>query len=203
MSATKHAQQIREDSINYLTTALLQLLEKKPLAEIKVTELVARAGVSRMAYYRNFDTLEDILRAYFAPRISHLFDDVIERVPTDAKIADMQQFFEEMGAALSLAERRNYEYIIQRLFDGNMRRFYDNNRHWDGLDPTAKRYWAKFMSAGVYGIWREWLLHGQQERLADIHLLVGTMQDATSAALGSVDLHNNARMPISPNERED
>jgi hypothetical protein len=59
------------------------------------------------------------------------------------------------------------------------------------------------MSAGVYGIWREWLLHGQQERLADIHLLVGTMQDATSAALGSVDLHNNARMPISPNERED
>ncbi len=29
MSATKHAQQIREDSINYLTTALLQLLEKK------------------------------------------------------------------------------------------------------------------------------------------------------------------------------
>jgi AcrR family transcriptional regulator len=191
MSATKHAQQIREDSINYLTTALLQLLEKKPLTEIKVTELVARAGVSRMAYYRNFDALEDILRAYFAPRISYLFDDVIERVPAGEKLADMQRFFSEMGAALALAERRNYEYIIQRLFDDNMRRFYDASRRWNNLDPTAKRYWVKFMSAGVYGIWREWLMNRQGETLADIHVLVGRLQNATAAALTAVDMPHN------------
>lgn len=183
MSATKHAQQIREDSINYLTTALLQLLEKKPLAEIKVTELVSRAGVSRMAYYRNFDTLEDILRLYFAPRISRLFDDVIGRVPVDAKLTDMRQFFAEMGHALALAQRRNYEYIIQQLFDENMHRFYDDSAQWADMDATAKRYWVKFMSAGVYGIWREWLLHRQDETLTDIHDLVGKLQAATATAL--------------------
>ena len=61
----------------------------------------------------------------------------------------------------------------------------------NGLDPTAKRYWVKFMSAGVYGIWREWLMNRQGETSADIHVLVGRLQDATAAALTAVDMPHN------------
>jgi AcrR family transcriptional regulator len=77
MAATKHAQLIQKDSQDYLTEALFQLLEKKSLEEIKVTELVTRAGVSRMAFYRNYQGLEDIIRQYFAPKLSRMFDNVI------------------------------------------------------------------------------------------------------------------------------
>lgn len=70
MAATKHAQLIQKDSQDYLTEALFQLLEKKSLEEIKVTELVTRAGVSRMAFYRNYQGLEDIIRQYFAPKLT-------------------------------------------------------------------------------------------------------------------------------------
>ena len=38
-----------------IETALLQLLEKKELAKISISELVKRAGVSRAAFYRNYD----------------------------------------------------------------------------------------------------------------------------------------------------
>lgn len=185
MSATKHAQQIREDSITYLTTALLQLLETRPLADIKVTALVVRAGVSRMAYYRNFDTLEDILRGYFEPQITRLFDDVITQVPSEQKMNDLQQFFDEMSHALRLASVRNYEYIIQQLFDANMVRYYNDLIPDMSVDETTQRYWVRFMSAGVYGIWREWLLHNEGETLADMHVLIGTLQRATVAALGN------------------
>src|SRR3712207_8891074 len=41
--------------------ALLSLLEKKPLGHITISELVARAGVSRNAFYRNYSSKEDIL----------------------------------------------------------------------------------------------------------------------------------------------
>ena len=36
-----------------IETALLQLLEKKKLTKISISELVKRAGVSRAAFYRN------------------------------------------------------------------------------------------------------------------------------------------------------
>lgn len=69
MAATQHAQQIKQDSQDYLTIALFQLLQKKELDQIKVTELIKRAGVSRMAFYRNYHSLAEILEQYFAPQI--------------------------------------------------------------------------------------------------------------------------------------
>lgn len=77
MSATQHAQQIKEDTRSYITTALFQLLKSHDLNDIKVTALVKRAGVSRMAFYRNFDSVEDVLNDYFGGKIHQLFDDVI------------------------------------------------------------------------------------------------------------------------------
>ena len=65
MSATNHAQKIKQDSKDYLTTALFQLLQTKCLNEIKITDLVKRAGVSRMAFYRNFETIDEVLIEYF------------------------------------------------------------------------------------------------------------------------------------------
>lgn len=44
-----------------LQSALFLLLEKKPLEKIKVTEIVERAGVSRTAFYRNYETKENLL----------------------------------------------------------------------------------------------------------------------------------------------
>lgn len=180
MSATKHAQQIKNDSLAYLTEALFQLLETKSLNEIKVTELVGRAGVSRMAFYRNYQTLEDILRAYFAPQITHLFDDVILQQPSDVKVTDMQAFFNDLTAQLQLSTKRNYEYIIRELFTENMQRYYAN---WPGLATTPRRYWEVFMTNGVYGIWREWLLSNQHESLDELHQLIRVLQESTEAAL--------------------
>lgn len=44
-----------------LETALLQLLQEKDIRDITIEALVQRAGVSRMAYYRNFASKEAIL----------------------------------------------------------------------------------------------------------------------------------------------
>ncbi|WP_252898590.1 TetR/AcrR family transcriptional regulator [Secundilactobacillus odoratitofui] len=98
MSATKHAQQIKEDSQAYITTALFQLLETKDLGEITVTALVKRAGVSRMAFYRNFETTADVILKYFASKINQVFDDVINQVPTEEKLTEIDHFFRNIVA---------------------------------------------------------------------------------------------------------
>ena len=42
-------------------TALMILMEKKDFKEISITEITKKAGVSRMAFYRNYDEKEDII----------------------------------------------------------------------------------------------------------------------------------------------
>ncbi len=183
MAATNHAQAIKKDSQTYLTTALLQLLRTHDLDTITVTQVVKRAGVSRMAFYRNFTTLEDLLSTYFAPAIAARFQDVLQHVPANQKLLAMGQFFSDFAPTLRLAEQRGFENIIQQLFNTNMTNYYQATMANGTLTAVQLKYWTRFMSAGVYAIWREWLLGGQLESLTTIHELLATLQTVTMQAL--------------------
>ena len=50
-----------------IVTALLRLMETKSYANISITDITNLAGVSRMAYYRNYKSKDEIL-------IKHLTD---------------------------------------------------------------------------------------------------------------------------------
>ena len=47
-----------------IVTALMLLLKEKPLSAISISELTEKAGVSRMTYYRNYQSKEDIFSSY-------------------------------------------------------------------------------------------------------------------------------------------
>lgn len=49
-----------------LAIALLKLMESTPFPDISVTELTQKAGVSRMAYYRNYNSKLALLKDYLA-----------------------------------------------------------------------------------------------------------------------------------------
>ena len=183
MAATDHSQQIKQDSQEYLITALLQLLKTNNLNDIKVTQVVKKAGVSRMAFYRNFETLDDVLIAYFKPKIDAEFDLVINKVPQAQKMNALGNFFSEISETMTLAIKRNFEFIIQNIFNDNMMNFYDTAIDWKQFSPVQKKYWTRFMSAGVYAIWKEWLSGGQKESLNDIHVLIADFQTSTLKAL--------------------
>lgn len=52
-------------------TALMIIMEKKDFKEISITEITKKAGVSRMAFYRNYNQMEDII-------INHLDEFLVE-----------------------------------------------------------------------------------------------------------------------------
>ncbi len=55
----------REAFVNeYITEALLMLMKKKAYKDITITEICTKAGVTRMSFYRNFESKEDILRRW-------------------------------------------------------------------------------------------------------------------------------------------
>ena len=47
-----------------MVQALMQLLQTKSLSNITISELTERAGVSRMTYYRNYNSMDEIFISY-------------------------------------------------------------------------------------------------------------------------------------------
>ncbi|MGN0713234.1 MAG: TetR/AcrR family transcriptional regulator [Anaerovoracaceae bacterium] len=62
----------------YLAEALVLLLEEKPISSITVSELTRKAGVSRMTYYRNFSSMEEIFERYIAWIIQQYEREVVQ-----------------------------------------------------------------------------------------------------------------------------
>ena len=54
-----------------IVSAILQLINDKPLSSISVSELCSKAGVSRMTFYRNYDSIEDI----FVKQLNEIFEE--------------------------------------------------------------------------------------------------------------------------------
>lgn len=52
-----------------IVSALLQLTDLKPLSSVTISELCQKAGVSRMTFYRNYASVEDI----FTKRLTEIF----------------------------------------------------------------------------------------------------------------------------------
>ena len=46
---------------DYISDALFKLMEKEPYANINITKLVKEAGVCRKSFYRNYNSMEEIL----------------------------------------------------------------------------------------------------------------------------------------------
>ena len=51
----------KEFTKNCIMDALIQLMHTKDYNDITITDITKRAGVSRMSYYRNYKSKDDIL----------------------------------------------------------------------------------------------------------------------------------------------
>lgn len=67
--SNKEANQLTRECIE---TALLLLLEHKSFESITITELTQKAGVSRPAFYRNYDSKEAILQHIAIPILEEI-----------------------------------------------------------------------------------------------------------------------------------
>lgn len=76
-----------------IETAMLKLLKKKSINDITITELVKVAGVSRNAYYRNYDSKEEIVSEICRGITQHLLNSAEDWKASENKEEWMIQFF--------------------------------------------------------------------------------------------------------------
>ncbi|MBR1684696.1 MAG: TetR/AcrR family transcriptional regulator, partial [Clostridia bacterium] len=67
MAESAQSRQSRE----WIATALTELMEKQPYAQITISEITRRAGVARLTFYRHYATKEEVLE----DRLARIFEE--------------------------------------------------------------------------------------------------------------------------------
>lgn len=137
-----------------IETALIQLMEKKPFGEITISEIVAKAGVSRVSYYRNYYYKEDVLFAKM-DKIAANWKSNAENNSSDLG-EQIIELFEMERPVLNVIYKNHLEHLMYNLI-----------RKYCGLeDNINNNFHAYFLSmfAGMfYGWCDEWVRRGMKE----------------------------------------
>ena len=151
-------------------TALMILMEKKNFKEISITEITKRAGVSRMAFYRNYNVIEDIITSYL--------DELFKEYSRDLSIYERKDGYESV--CLYFAYFRQHDQLINNLIKSNL----DNLIFERGVaylhsfskdivckksyPPIKERYNIEFIAGGFYKVLIEWAKSGMKESDEDM-----------------------------------
>ena len=149
--------------VECLTTALLDLMKKKPFSLINISELCERAGVSRASFYRNFNSKEDILLA-FLKRIMDEWWQKFEKKP-------QSEFFDTFWSELIGQYSKNKEFI-NLLIDNNLTYIIKDHifmccRQEPDCDEF-RSYVCSVLAGAVYGYVDEWCRRGMKDKSPDI-----------------------------------
>ena len=104
------------EEINKLTReaiqeALILLMATKNINSISVTEIVAKAGVSRSAYYKNYQFKEEIIRDF----LTRIYSTIIAHIDLSNKSLTPYDTFYLIFNALKLHERLIHQLILAKL----------------------------------------------------------------------------------------
>lgn len=149
-----------------ITSALIELLKEKELHDISISEIAAAAEVSRISFYRNYQTKEDILRGY----INNIFKEWTVIYSEDKaftfgeQISAMFAHLNNYREFYSLLNDRGLIYLLNETVND----FFTLNQEHSNIEA----YGLAFMSYGVFGMIKEWISRGMQESAEDMAVLL-------------------------------
>lgn len=140
-------------SCESLETALIQLLGEKDIDDISIEELVNRAGVSRMAYYRNFGAKDAILNN-FVGRVCAKIEEVMgPHLAHDDWASARQEMFR------ILYEYKDFCRILVAAHESErLQNFFNDFAARFACDSSDReRYRMYFWAGATYNLMYEWL----------------------------------------------
>ena len=145
-----------------ITNTLLEMLEKQPLSEITVSTLVKEAKVGRASFYRNYESLEDIIAQYDQSLIQE-WGAKFEAGPESSPLNVFASLFQHYK------QNEDFYMILFRNDLTNLIR--DTIYRKAGPQPgmsDEESYRQAFLAYGIYGMVWEWMKRGMQDIPEDI-----------------------------------
>lgn len=145
-----------------IVAALTELMSQKDYASITITEITQKANVSRMTYYRNYSSKEDILRKFMSDVGERIHSNILEQDLYRDPYRYYYNLFETLGpydALVNAALTAGLGGLILDCIARNMdRTFLDT-----AATPGTEKYLLRFYAGAFFHVFVEWARSGRQE----------------------------------------
>ncbi|MBR5947774.1 MAG: TetR/AcrR family transcriptional regulator [Clostridia bacterium] len=141
--------------VESMTEALLLLMQQKPLAEITISELCEKAGVSRISFYRNFASADDILIQHLTACTNNWWKSYSRRTEED--------FYRNFWSELLAEYRKNRELILLIYRNGRSHIIKEHIFACCSVQTAAderEAYLRAALAGALYGLVDEWIRRG-------------------------------------------
>ena len=160
--------------------ALAQLMEEKPFLDISITEIVARAGVSRSSFYRTYDSKEAVLasmRQQIFTEIKNLVQEKQYRRDIRKLLTAIFQYARQHQETMETLRRMGQHNNV--IFLPQMTDFYEPR-------SQEELYAFKCCEGGMSALFSTWLQNGMQDDAAYMAELGYSMLGALFQKIGEV-----------------
>ena len=148
---------------DYIIDALFMLMKKKKYEDITITDIAKKAGVTRITFYRNFESKEDIIKQHLKNIFSkYKWNDNLD---VCYQIFD---FFAQNKTTIDLLYKSNLQFF---LID-NILIHFDYKKD----DPSAIAYSKVMVAYIIFGLCDEWYKRGMIESPKDILNLINNQK---------------------------
>ena len=148
-----------------ILTALLRLMEVKSYSSITITDITNLAGVSRMAYYRNYKNKDEILINHLVEQETKLIKELHGSAATtvNGMVYYIAEFFQENVL------------VIKAVFDAGLGHMLTNmlaeriQNYFPIVNVTSSgKYAVQFYVSAVIGVFKMWFDNGMVESAKEI-----------------------------------
>lgn len=142
-----------------ILTALYELMKVKPFSEIHIQEITEKAGVSRISYYRNYKSKEDILDSYMLYETSK-FHEAHKGENEEEFLFHLLEHLQHFKEQFRLLYQNNLSYL-----------FAEHIYSWCGPKKETEDHEAYLLSAtsyAIFGFVDEWIKRGMNGDPRDV-----------------------------------
>ncbi len=159
----KKSSESKEMARIYLAEGLIKLMKKRNFEDISVTEICLRAGVSRMTYYRYFDTKKSVLDYYMMEIIEEYIrenEDANKKIDLHDinRIKQCFVFFKRYSEFALCLKNADLSSI---MLDG-LNKYMEEHAAETHAD-IIWRYHMYYFAGALYNVFIHWLESGMKE----------------------------------------
>ena len=155
-----------EQSKRAISEALLRLLKNHEYGKITLQAIVNEAGVSRMAFYRNFESKDAMIKYY----LDHVTDDFIAAYHADFEKDAPSEYYNKLIPHL-VKHREIGELLIKaNLFDYLRSEF--NRVLVRKAKDTQGIVRYHYVAGGICNVYWYWLTNGCRESAQELAVLL-------------------------------
>ena len=142
---------------NYIMDALFSLMSIKKYDEITITEIIKKAGVGKMSFYRNFTSKDNVIEQW----ISNTTNNFLKTSDISFKNDSSKDYFIKLFNHLEkyknpaiLIYKANLTHLLKNEFESRILKIYEKE---------YGSYKSYFLAGGIFNVYYYWLMNGCKE----------------------------------------